>query len=495
MICKHCGAQMDEEMNSCPVCGKEAAAEPEVQEPAAEATGTETVRTPETDCAEPAEETVEEAAEEITEAVAEEADEAFAEEAVGEVLEETPVRKKPKLWVLILAIAGGVILLGVLVCAVLYGLGVDLRPRANDIYFRDSYTVDDEKAAKMADTVVATVEDLELTNSELQVYYWMSVTDFLNNYSYYLSYIGLDYTKPLDEQTCYFDPTMTWQQFLLDNAISTWHRYNALILKSQEENFELSQVLQDVVNNLGTTVEETAVDGGYESAQDMLRQELGAGCTVDGYLGFWSDYYNGLGYFNGVYDSMLPTDEEVEQYFTENEEALAASGITRDAGRYADVRHILIMPKGGTTDENNQTIYNDEEWAACLEAAEKVYDEWKKGAATEESFAELAGKYSEDPGSASNGGLYQQVYPGQMVPEFEMWTLDAGRQYGDHGIVQTPYGYHIMFFVDGEDIWLAESRTSLLSERTNTMVEEAMEQWPKDVNYKKIILGEVSLTN
>ena len=62
-------------------------------------------------------------------------------------------------------------------------------------------------------------------------------------------------------------------------------------------------------------------------------------------------------------------------------------------------------------------------------------------------------------------------------------------------MVKTPYGYHIMFFVDGEDIWLAESRTALLTERTNEMVEEAMEKWPAEINYKKIVLGQASLTN
>ena len=48
--------------------------------------------------------------------------------------------------------------------------------------------------------------------------------------------------------------------------------------------------------------------------------------------------------------------------------------------------------------------------------------------------------------SSANGGLYTDIYPGQMVPEFNDWCFAAERQVGDHGIVKTSYGYHIMFF-------------------------------------------------
>ena len=43
----------------------------------------------------------------------------------------------------------------------------------------------------MTDTVVARVGDLELTNAELQIFYWMGVYDFLENNSAYLAYYGL----------------------------------------------------------------------------------------------------------------------------------------------------------------------------------------------------------------------------------------------------------------------------------------------------------------
>ena len=63
-----------------------------------------------------------------------------------------------------------------------------------------------------------------------------------------------------------------------------------------------------------------------------------------------------------------------------------------------------------------------------------------------ESFAALANKLSEDPGSNTNGGLYKQVYKGQMVSEFNDWCFDESRKVGDTGLVQTQFGWHIMYF-------------------------------------------------
>ena len=111
-----------------------------------------------------------------------------------------------------------------------------------------------------------------------------------------------------------------------------------------------------------------------------------------------------------------------------------------------NVRHILSGFEGGTT-ENGTTTYSDEEKAEAKEKAEAWLDEWESGAATEESFAELAKTNSTDTGSKENGGLYEDVYPGQMVSAFNNWCFDSSRKPGDTGIVETTYGYHVMYFV------------------------------------------------
>ena len=119
-----------------------------------------------------------------------------------------------------------------------------------------------------------------------------------------------------------------------------------------------------------------------------------------------------------------------------------------------NVRHILLTPTHthaeGEEHAEGET-YSAQELADAKAAAEAVLKEWTEGGATEELFAELANTKSAD-GDGTTGGLYENVYPGQMVHAFEDWCFAEGRKAGDTGIVETEYGYHVMYFVGDSDM-------------------------------------------
>jgi len=121
-------------------------------------------------------------------------------------------------------------------------------------------------------------------------------------------------------------------------------------------------------------------------------------------------------------------------------------GVNDNSFPMKNARHILVSFEGGTADEMGNMTYSDEEKAAAKAAAEELLNQWKAGEATEDSFAALAAEQTDDTGSAANGGLYEDIYPGQMVAPFEDWCYDAQRKTGDTGLVETTYGYHVMFF-------------------------------------------------
>ena len=91
--------------------------------------------------------------------------------------------------------------------------------------------------------------------------------------------------------------------------------------------------------------------------------------------------------------------------------------------------------------------------AEALAEAEEILAEYEAGEQTAEAFAELAETYSSDTGSNTNGGLYEEVYQGEMVDSFNDWCFDESRQPGDTGIVESDYGYHIMYFDSYGDIY------------------------------------------
>ncbi|MBE6991134.1 MAG: hypothetical protein E7430_00965 [Ruminococcaceae bacterium] len=137
--------------------------------------------------------------------------------------------------------------------------------------------------------------------------------------------------------------------------------------------------------------------------------------------------------------------------------------LSRSANDYdtVNVRHILVTPESDGEDVEP----TEEQWAAAEEIANDLYTQWQDGEATEESFAELADANSDDTGSVGNGGLYEGVYMGQMVTEFNDWCFDDAREVGDTEIVKTSYGYHIMYFSGyGDQYWRSLADSGLRNE-------------------------------
>jgi len=96
------------------------------------------------------------------------------------------------------------------------------------------------------------------------------------------------------------------------------------------------------------------------------------------------------------------------------------------------VRHILVTVKEGKGKEGR----SDAEARARIE---KIQAEIKKGA----KFEALVKKYSDDPGSKDNGGLYADADPTHWVPEFG--AAARTQPVGKVGApVKTTYGYHLI---------------------------------------------------
>jgi peptidyl-prolyl cis-trans isomerase D len=119
------------------------------------------------------------------------------------------------------------------------------------------------------------------------------------------------------------------------------------------------------------------------------------------------------------------TDRDIELYYQDHREEFRQE-------EEACASHILIKVKSGDTGEGHPD-------AEARQIAEGVLEQLKAGA----DFAALARKFSEDQGSAQNGGDLGCFPPGRMVPEFDdaVFALAPG-QISD--LVKTSFGYHII---------------------------------------------------
>ena len=140
----------------------------------------------------------------------------------------------------------------------------------------------------------------------------------------------------------------------------------------------------------------------------------------------------------------------------------------------ADIRHILILADV----EEGADEPTDEAMQAAEEQAQSILEEFESGDRTAESFAALAEEYSEDPGSNTNGGLYEDVNRStSFFTGFMDWIFADGRKAGDTGLVentqQDQWGWHVMYLdtVD-EVLWKYTASNALRSEDLNTWMEE-----------------------
>lgn len=486
MVCKYCQAALEEGSTVCPACGK-----PVEEECVQETVLPEAEQLPEEN-AEAAHSEQAETAEEAAVCVPEEeetAEEAEEDSPAENAINREKAEKREKLFVRITAIVSCAVLLLAVFAGVWTAFGGSVRK--NTLEGNASYEVQAGEAAQKADVVVARIGDAELSNSMLQMFYWDEIYNFTQKYYNYLSYLGLDFSQPLSAQTT-DDGQTTWEQYFLEGALNTWRQYQALYLKAEADGFVPSVTKQEFLQNIPATLQEAATASGYATVNDMAVGDYGPGANSKVYEEYLRLCYTGTFYFDSLYAALEVTDAELEAYYEANGAKLKTNyGIDKQTGKLVDVRHILLVPEGGVEDETGNVTYSEKEWEACREKAQALLNRFLEGEATEEQFAKLATENTVDPGSKQTGGLYEMVYQGQMVPEFDAWCFDEAREPGDTDLVLTSYGYHIMYYIYGDEAWIRYSTEGILYEKGAELLQGILDAYPMEVYYNKIALGQI----
>ena len=157
-----------------------------------------------------------------------------------------------------------------------------------------------------------------------------------------------------------------------------------------------------------------------------------------------------------TYVNSIPEKRQLKYVVLDNARMLAQTQLTQqDLEAYYDqhrdefrvpeqvnVRHILIKtPLPGPDGKVDQKALD-----AAQAKAEDVLKQVKAGG----NFADLAKKYSDDPGSAKEGGSLGWIGRGRTVPEFEKaaFSLPKG---GTSDLVKSSYGFHIIHVDDKQD--------------------------------------------
>ncbi len=391
----------------------------------------------------------------------------------------------------------------------------------NDVTCKGSYT------GIASDAVVATAGTAQLTGEQLQVWYWAGVSQYRKENHETMP----DFDRPLDAQACGIDSSVnSWQQYFLKQALSSWHSAQALIQHSEsvpmptEEAYQpnlanhekymtgmpATKVLygyntyyvpnsmhQAYLDNIPQMLENLAQEKGYGDAETMAKEAFGISAKV---LEEAVRAYNlGYMYFTTLSHDIEPTQEELDAFY-------AATATDAQDGIAVDFRQILLIPgdpvfiKPGkyeaaepvevTVASDGTVACSEDGWAACEEDAQAFLKDWQKNSGTEATFGEAAHKYTQDPGTAVNGGRYQGIRKGQMTKVLDDWCFDPARQAGETAVLRSDYGVHILYFSGSRTIAREESDRDYHRQQQDALILDAKKAFPMEVTYSAISLQE-----
>ena len=372
-----------------------------------------------------------------------------------------------------------------------------------DVTCKGTYSASNVDVLSNAHNVVATIGEAQLTNAQLQIYYWMAV----NTYRAEAHEIAPDWEQDLDLQLCQLEnETISWQQYFLRSALNTWHTYQAavtlsentvfpteetyqIIEKKHQENISEETAYLDVLygynskysidpqhqaylDNLEDKLETLSAEAGYETLSDLVKEMAGMGTTPEYLFNYAALANRGYMFFSTLSYRVEPGKSDITAYYDAHAEAYAAAGITADSGKSVTIRHILVA---GTSESSKSTAQN-------------YLAKWKKYA-NESYFGELAYQVSDDTATNKSGGLYYNLYQGQLTGELNDWCFDSARKPGDTAVVQSNAGYHVVYFQSSTDRWYAEAEKDLVSQMLCDTLTGALETYPMTVDYSTILLG------
>ena len=178
----------------------------------------------------------------------------------------------------------------------------------------------------------------------------------------------------------------------------------------------------------------------------------------------------------------------------------AKAGETRiEADDEAGTVTVYLLVKEHARDESHETgsvrhiLFGNDKFDDDGATAKEVYDKWVEDGAKLEDFLSLVTEYSTDPGSNANGGLYENVAKGDMVAEFEDWMFDDSRKDGDYGLVESTYGWHIMYMESvGEPAWMTVIKNELQSKAYEDNLNELKDKYQVTVHEDLIDVPDIA---
>lgn len=272
-----------------------------------------------------------------------------------------------------------------------------------------------------------TVGGHDITKVEFDYYYNLAKNDYLNTYSSYLSYIGLDTTKDFAKQD--YNNTMTWKDYFCSLALETIKQNKALIDSAEAEGFTY-----DTTKDVASFEESAkkAAENSDVSTSRYYKATFGSYATFARIKPFVEDGYYANAYYKKQSDEKAPDEEAIQTYYEENAD-------TYDSVDYHMTEIAADIPSS-TDADGNAVAATDEEIATAMAEAKTKAD----------AALETIG---------TDGEAYTGMLKSSILTRISDWLFDADRAEGDTTVIEDTDNnkYYVLQF---DSRYLADTTTA-----------------------------------
>lgn len=307
--------------------------------------------------------------------------------------------------VILTSVLCGVILIGVIVWAVIT-----------------------KSANALINQVAMTVGDKEISGVEMEYQYRDSILQFQNEYSDYISYMGVDFDKDLSTQD--YSDEMSWKDYFMDSAVKTLTERYLLVNAAEDMDFTLSDEEVDSVTSDLETLKKQLQSFGI-SFNDYIKSIYGDEITYDLFKEYGVSNALAYNYLNEVVESFDTSDLRLNEYYSEHKDDI-------DTVSFRFYKFEYTVP---SDTEDGDESYKDEARNQANSALDAITDEASFDSAI---FAQL----SSDVTKISTSGT--GVSKSGIISDLSSWLFDDSRINGDKTVIDTNGGFFVLFFVGRE---------------------------------------------
>lgn len=287
------------------------------------------------------------------------------------------------------------------------------------------------------------IGEMKYTVAECRYLYGNALQELQDSASDTAVMLGLDFSKPLDQQACPLEEQGSWADYLWNSVCDQLMEVTALCQEADVRGYTLPESKQQELQQLPEYISTAASEAGFQQVESFLEKQYGPGVTMESIQSITEKMMLAEALRN---DEMLSYDfseEELQTYYQEHLQ------------QFSEYSYLYAFLGADSTEEQ----------ITDLTAAE-----------SEEEFQQLAETFTGRECYTLNGIPGNEL--GDSTQEDVAWLVDQQRNAGDTYVGHDGDNRYVLYFLKRDDLGFSQGQ----GEQWKTVAagylrEERLQQW------------------